>query len=179
MPRWVAGTGAWPPPVTVAHTCEASSSGSAPSPSVRAAIALRRGRHVVYLKGNDEVAELLRLAGANRALLDFETGRVGHEVRNRLNRLLNAESANLARTVHAADRQLRAIDRLEAAGRLERLPAGLRETAHARRRQPEADLDSLAGELGVSRSAVNHRLRRLVVLAQELDDEVPAAATGR
>lgn len=146
---------------------------------VRAAVSLRRGRHVVYMKGNDEVAELLRLAGANRALLDFETGRVGHEVRNRLNRLLNAEGANLARTVSAADRQLRAIERLDALGRLGLLPAGLRETADARRRQPDADLDALAGALGVSRSAVNHRLRRLVLLAQELGDEVAPRSTGR
>lgn len=125
----------------------------------------RRGRWVVYLKSRDEVATLLQLTGANRALLDFETARVGSEVRNRLNRLLNAEEANLARTVRAADRQLQAIDALEADGTLRQLPEGLRAAAIERRRQPEADLDSLAGALGVSRSAANHRLRRIVELA--------------
>lgn len=127
----------------------------------------RRGRHVVYLKGQDEIAGLLRLVGANRALLDFETSRVSRDVRNRLNRLLNAEEANLARTVRAADRQLQAIGRLEADGELERLAEGLREAAAQRRRQPEADLDTLASSLGISRSAMNHRLRRLVELAAE------------
>jgi cell division protein WhiA len=115
----------------------------------RAGLLLRRGRWVVYLKGREEVATVLRLTGANRGLLDFETARVGSEVRNRLNRLLNAEEANLARTVRAADRQLRAIDVLEAGGRLQHLPDGLRAAATERKLQPEADLDSLAGALGV------------------------------
>jgi hypothetical protein len=132
---------------------------------VRAGLLPRRGRNVVYIKGQEEVATLLRLAGANRALLDFESGRVSRDVRNRLNRLLNAEEANLGRTVRAADRQLQAIAHLEATGELQRLPVGLREAAAQRRRQPDGDLDALASALGISRSAVNHRLRRLVTLA--------------
>jgi hypothetical protein len=131
----------------------------------------RRGRSVVYLKGQEEVATLLRLTGANRALLDFEANRVARDVRNRLNRLLNAEEANVDRTVRAADRQLRAIAELAATGELERLPEGLRETAEQRRRQPDADLDTLAGSLGISRSAVNHRLRRLITLAADARPE--------
>ena len=132
---------------------------------VRAAVLLRRDRHVVYLKGQEEVATLLRLAGANRAVLDFETARVGRDVRNRVNRLLNAEEANLGRTVRAADRQLHAIAELISIGQLERLPRGLREAAAERRAHPDADLDTLATGLGISRSAANHRLRRLVELA--------------
>jgi hypothetical protein len=131
----------------------------------------RRGRSVVYLKGQEEVASLLRLTGANRALLDFEAGRVARDVRNRLNRLLNAEEANVDRTVRAADRQLQAIAQLAATGELARLPEGLRETATQRSRQPDADLDTLASSLGVSRSAVNHRLRRLVALAADARPE--------
>ena len=134
---------------------------------VRASRMQRRGRQVVYLKGQEQIAGLLRLTGANRALLDFESSRVSREVRNRLNRLLNAEEANLSRTVRAADRQLQAIARLEATGVLDQLGDGLREAAAQRRRQPEADLDTLAGSLGVSRSAINHRLRRLVEIAAE------------
>lgn len=134
---------------------------------VRALVATRRGRHVVYLKGQEEIATLLRLTGANRGLLDFETVRVGRDVQNRLNRLLNAEEANVDRTVRAADRQLQAIAQLDAAGRLERLPDALREVAHRRRLQPDSDLDDLASSLGISRSAVNHRLRRLLQIALE------------
>jgi DNA-binding protein WhiA len=136
---------------------------------VRALVAPRRGTHVVYLKGHEEIAALLRLVGANRGLLELETQRVGSDVRSRLNRLLNAEQANLDRTVRAADRQLAAIARLEASGTLERLAPGLREAADLRRRMPDADLDTLGAALGLSRSAVNHRLRRLVEIASEED----------
>ena len=135
---------------------------------VRARRVERRGRHLVYVKSQDEIASVLRLAGANRGLLELETGRVGREVRSRLNRLLNAEQANLGRTVRAADRQLQAIDRLATAGHLDRLSEGLRDAARTRRRHPDADLDTLSTALGISRSATNHRLRRLVELADEL-----------
>jgi hypothetical protein len=131
----------------------------------------RRGRHIVYLKGQEEIA------GANRGVLELETGRVGRDVQARLNRLINAEEANLGRTVRAADRQLTAIARLESDGTLAGLPAGLREAAAARRRMPDADLDTLATALGVSRSAVNHRLRRLVELG--IHEEEPDADPGR
>lgn len=140
---------------------------------VRPSLILRRGRSVVYVKGREQVGTLLRLAGANRALLDFESDRVARDVRNRLNRLINAEEANLGRTVRAAARQLQAIARLEATGALGELPDALRQTADQRRRHPDADLDALADALGVTRSAVNHRLRRLVALAAEQE---PAAA---
>lgn len=134
---------------------------------VRALRSERRGHHVVYLKGQEEIAALLRLVGANRGVLELEGVRVGRDVRARLNRLLNAEEANLGRTVRAADRQLSAIARLEAEGRFGGMAPALRETAQLRRRMPDADLDTLAGAMGVSRSAMNHRLRRLVELASE------------
>lgn len=140
------------------------------SVDVHALTSTRRRRSVVYLKGHEEIAALLRLVGANRGVLELETVRVGRDVRARLNRLLNAEEANLGRTVRAADRQLSAISALEASGALVRLGDHLRETAAARRRMPDADLDTLAAALGVSRSAVNHRLRRLVELATDEED---------
>jgi DNA-binding transcriptional regulator WhiA len=147
---------------------------------IGASLLRRRGRRVVYIKGQEDVATLLRLAGANRGLLDFETDRVGREVRNRLNRLLNAEAANVNRTVAAAARQVRAIERLTAAGLLDRLPQALREAAAVRRRQPEADLDAVAARLAVSRSAANGRLRRLVELGEAVEElgEPPADATS-
>lgn len=130
----------------------------------------RRGREVVYLKGHEQIITLLRLVGANRGVLEIETHRVGRDVQARLNRLLNAEAANLARTVAAADRQLAAIARVESSGRLATLSQPMRETAALRRRMPDADLDTLASALGISRSAVNHRLRRLVELAADEEE---------
>ncbi|MFN2484752.1 MAG: DNA-binding protein WhiA [Candidatus Limnocylindria bacterium] len=146
---------------------------------VRSAIAQRRGRSVVYIKGRDEVATLLRLTGANRGLLELETSSVGREVRSRLNRLLNAEQANLGRTLAAARRQLDAIDSLEERGVLGRLSTELRHTSRVRRQHPDADLDALAAALGVTRSAVNHRLRRLRHLADDAEVGASLAARGR
>lgn len=146
---------------------------------VRALSGQRRGRHVVYLKGQEEIAALFRLVGANRGLLELETQRVGRDVQARLNRLLNAEEANLGRTVRAADRQITAIRRLEADGTLPRLPSALRETAAGRRRMPDADLDTLAMALGASRSAVNHRLRRLVELGSNEEEADADRGGGR
>jgi hypothetical protein len=137
---------------------------------VRALWSERRGRQLVYLKGQEEIASLLRLVGANRGVIELESHRVGRDVQARLNRLINAEEANLARTVRAADRQLAAIERLGAEGRLPALAPALRETAAVRRRMPDADLDTLASALGVSRSAANHRLRRIVELAADEEE---------
>ncbi len=128
----------------------------------------RRGSYVVYLKGRDEVAGLLALAGAHEAALQVEEQSVVREVRSRANRLANCDSANLRRTSAAASHQLEAIATLERSGRLEALPAALREMADLRLRFPYLNLNELAeaGEEGLTRSAVNHRLRRLVEAAE-------------
>jgi DNA-binding transcriptional regulator WhiA len=132
---------------------------------IRGAVYERRSRAVVYVKGREQVAALLQLTGAHGALLELEAEQVGHDVQNRLNRLLNAEAANVGRTVRAAERQVRAIERLEVAGRLDELSPRLRVVAEARRAHPEADLEALADELQLGRSAVHHRLRRIEQLA--------------
>lgn len=130
----------------------------------------RRGSHVVYLKGRDEVAGLLALAGAHQSALAIEQQAVVKEVRSRANRLANCDAANLRRTSSAALRQLEAISLLERTGRLGTLPPALREMAELRLCHPYMNLSELAetaGE-GISRSAVNHRLRRLVEAAERL-----------
>lgn len=128
----------------------------------------RRESYVVYIKGRDEVAGLLAAAGASEAALSVEEQAVVKEVRARANRMVNCDSANLRRTSEAAARQLAAIASLERTGRLETLPPALREMAVLRREFPFLNLGELAeaaGE-GLTRSAVNHRLRRLVELAE-------------
>jgi DNA-binding protein WhiA len=128
----------------------------------------RRGSYVIYLKGRDEVAGLLALAGAHEAALQVEEQSVVREVRSRANRLANCDSANLRRTSAAASQQLEAISVLQSTGRLETLPAALRDAADLRLRFPYLNLAELAeaGGEGLTRSAVNHRLRRLVQAAE-------------
>jgi len=128
----------------------------------------RRGVHVVYLKGRDEVAGLLALAGAQEAALQVEEQAVVKEVRSRANRLANCDAANVRRTGTASSRQLAAIASLEGRGRLGNLPPALQEMAALRQRYPYMNLAELAEAAGgLSRSAVNHRLRRLVALGEE------------
>jgi hypothetical protein len=137
----------------------------------------RRGIYVVYLKGRDEVAGLLALAGAHAAALQVEEQAVVKEVRGRANRLANCDSANLRRTSTAASHQLEAIAVLERSGRLAKLPRALREMAEIRVQYPYLNLAELAeaGGEGLTRSAVNHRLRRLVEAAERAERRGPRA----
>lgn len=127
-----------------------------------------RGRHVAaYLKGADAIAGALALAGANDLALVFEERAVVADTRSRANRLANADHANLVRTSRAAHEQIRAVQALRRAGRLDRLPAPLQEVAALRIRHPSLSLRELALECGkpTSKAAVHRRLQKLVELA--------------
>jgi DNA-binding protein WhiA len=130
-----------------------------------AAWRIRRGRGVVTAKGGDAVATLLRRIGAGPSLLELEARQVTRSLRGELNRVLNAESANLGRSVTAAGRQLAAIDALERDGRLAAEPPAVRRVAAARVEAPEATLTDLAARLELHRSAVQRALERIERLA--------------
>jgi cell division protein WhiA len=126
---------------------------------------VRRGRGVVTLKSAEAVQLLLRRMGAGASLLELETRQVARTLRGELNRVINAESANLARTVRAAGRQLEAIATLDADGRLSRESQRVRAVAAARRETPEATLGELAERLAMHRSAVQRALDRIERIA--------------
>ncbi len=131
---------------------------------------LRRGRGVVTWKSADTIGTFLRRVGAGSSVLELESRQVSRALRGEINRVINAESANLQRAVMAAARQLRAIDRLEADGRLAEQPPVVRLVAAARRETPEATLTELAERLGLNRSTVQRALERLERLAEEGDE---------
>ena len=133
---------------------------------------LRRGRGVVTWKSAETVGTFLRRIGAGAALLELEARQVSRALRGELNRVLNAESANLHRAVSAAGRQLDAIARLDADGRLAEQPYVVRLVAEARRETPEATLGEIADRLSLHRSAVQRALERLERLALHDDGEV-------
>lgn len=136
----------------------------------------RKGDCVVYLKGAEEIGEFLRIISAHKALLDFENIRVVKGVRNKINRLVNCETANLTKTVVAAQEQIANITLIEEAMGLKKLPPSLAQVARLRLRFPEATLLEL-GEMAVpplSKSSVNHRLRRINALAQKIKENTPA-----
>ena len=127
---------------------------------------VRRGRGVVTWKGGEAVGTFLRRIGAAGALLELEARQVSRALRGELNRVLNAESANLQRAVAAAGRQLDAIAILDADGRLVEQPYIVRLVADARRETPEATLTELAERLELHRSAVQRALERIERLAE-------------
>ena len=131
----------------------------------------RKDDYVVYLKEGDAVMDFLAMIQADEAVEAFEVARNVKEVREQVNRLVNCETANLQKTVDAAGRQLEAIRRLQAAEVIPRLPKKLRQTAEQRLAHPDASLAELADMLGVSKSGMNHRMRKL----RELAEELPAA----
>ena len=137
---------------------------------------VRRGRGVVTWKSAELVVTFLRRAGAGPMLLELEARQVSRAMRGDLNRVLNAESANLHRIVAAAGRQLAAIDLLDGDGRLAEQLHVVRVVAEGRRLTPEATLSELAERLDLHRSAVQRALDRIERLALHPADGRPRAA---
>ena len=135
---------------------------------------LRRGRGVVTWKSAETVGTFLRMVGGGAALLELEARQVSRSVRGDLNRVINAESANLQRAVAAAARQLDAIDALDADGRLSKQSYTVRLVADARREIPEATLTELAERLSLHRSAVQRALERIEWLTLHPDKSRPS-----
>jgi DNA-binding protein WhiA len=128
----------------------------------------RGGHAIAYAKAADTIADLLAFLGANDAALRLGENAVVAATRARANRLANADHANIVRASRAADAQLRAIKRLETAGRLEELPAELKEVARLRARHPTLSLRELAARCKppLTKAAAQRRLAKLQRLAE-------------
>jgi DNA-binding protein WhiA len=130
---------------------------------IRAKIAFRRGRFVVYLKGAGCIADILNILGAHGQLLKFENVRIVKELRNRTNRISNCDNANLDKSLRAAEGQIAVIAGLADGGGLAALPEKLRAAALLRLAHPDATLSEL-GEMitpPITKSSVYHRLKRI------------------
>jgi len=135
-----------------------------------ATLRMRRCMGVVTWKSVEKVGTFLKILGGGAAVLEMESRQVSRSVRGELNRVINAESANLARAVAASARQLEAIETLDADGRLSKQPYVVRLVADARREVPEATLAELAERLQLHRSAVQRALDRMDRLALHPDE---------
>ena len=133
---------------------------------------VRRGRGVVTWKSAESIAAFLGRIGASASLLELEARQVARSMRGELNRVLNAESANLQRSVAASGRQLAAIDALETDGRLGEQPGRCGRSPRPGARRPEASLSEIATRLDLHRSAVQRALDRLERLALHDDEGV-------
>ena len=130
----------------------------------------RKDDYIIYLKEAEKISDLLAFMGASRSVLEFESTRVVKDVRNNVNRLVNCETANLSKTVNAAARQLRDLELIEKTVGFSALDEELLPVARARMNHPEASLAEIGEMLEpkMSRSGVNHRLKKIHELAEKL-----------
>lgn len=131
---------------------------------------IRKGHYLVYLKEGQEIVDFLNVTGAHAALMSLENTRIMKEMRNQVNRIVNCETANLGKTVDASFRQTESIRYIKEHAGLESLPPGLYEVAVVRLENPDMSLSEIGGMLKnpLSKSGVNHRLRKIDRIAQEM-----------
>lgn len=134
----------------------------------------RKESIVVYLKESEQISDFLALIGAYEAVMALENTRIQKNVRNQVNRLVNCETANLNKSIDAAQRQIQHINLITSRMGLERLPDSLRQAAEVRLNHPEESLKDLGQLLDppVGKSGMNHRMRRLEELAMQLESEM-------
>ena len=139
---------------------------------IDARITLRKRSYVLYVKEGSQIADLLNVMEAHVALMKFENVRILKEMRNSVNRQVNCETANLNKTVSAAVKQIEDIQFIQRTIGFDELPENLAEIAVLRLEQPETTLKELGQMLTppVGKSGVNHRLRKLSLIAEELRD---------
>ena len=130
----------------------------------------RKKLTVVYIKEAEIVSDVLALVGANNAVLTLQNEFAVREVRNQLNRQLNCMNSNLGKMVDASLKQISAIEYLEEKMGLENLPDTLYDLCVLRLANPNETLENLAKLMSppLTKSGVNHRLRKIVKMAEEL-----------
>lgn len=135
--------------------------------SIKSNIIEKNNQYAVYLKDGEEISKILALLGANKSVLRFEEIRVQREMNNKINRIVNCETANLNKTINASIEQIEAIRKLKETGNFEKLDDALKEIAEIRIENPNASLIELGKMLKkpVGKSGVNYRLKKIMEIA--------------
>ncbi|MBS5522199.1 MAG: DNA-binding protein WhiA [Clostridiales bacterium] len=138
--------------------------------NIEGKIIVRKRHYIVYIKEGAQIVDMLNVMGAYNSLMDMENVRILKEMRNSVNRRVNCETANINKTVSAAVKQVEDITLIRDSIGFSQLSDGLREIAQLRLDYPEATLVELGRMLSspVGKSGVNHRLRKLGMMADEL-----------
>lgn len=133
----------------------------------------RKGKNFLYLKQCDQILDFLTLTGAHQTVMRIEELRVKRNVLSRVTRVVNCDNANMQKQVAAAEEQTRAIMLLAKKDGLKGLPPSLQQIAVARLNAPDLNLAQLGQNMDppLSKSAVNHRMRRLMELARDVTDD--------
>ena len=132
----------------------------------------RRSDHIVYIKGSERISDLFTEMGAGRFALDVIEKSIEKEIKNNLNRSCNCENANVRKTVSAFVELKVAVEKIKERGVWNTLSEELRHVAELRLAYPDASLSELClldEETNLSRSGLNHRLKKIISIAKELD----------
>lgn len=129
----------------------------------------KRDDYAVYIKDGEEISKFLALLGANKSVIKFEEIRVQREMNNKINRIVNCETANLNKTINASIEQIEAIKKIKTNNKFEKLDKSLKEIAELRLNNPNASLVELGKLLKnpVGKSGVNYRLKKIMEIANE------------
>ena len=129
---------------------------------------LRGGSSVTYFKQSEYIEDFLTTIGAPVASMDIMTAKVDKEIKNRANRAMNCDMANVNKTLDAAESQMETIEKLRRDGKLDTLPQQIKETAFLRMANPELSLAQLAEKHAppITKSCLNHRLRKIMEIGR-------------
>ena len=128
-------------------------------------------KYCIYLKEGEEISKILILMGANRAVLRFEEIRVQREMRGKVNRIVNCETANMNKTIDASVKQIEAIKKLKQKKKFYMLNDNLKEIAELRLKYPDISLIELGNKLKepIGKSGANYRLKKIMEIANNID----------
>ncbi len=140
---------------------------------ISAKIIERKNRFVVYIKESEGIIDVLNVMEAHKASMELENVRIIKEMRNSANRQFNCDAANINKMVQAATKQLEDIRLIQENIGLDNIPVPLQEMALVRLEYPDVSLQELGNYLDppVGKSGVNHRLRKLAALAEEIREK--------
>ena len=135
----------------------------------RSDINFKNNSKTIYTKEGEEISKFLAFIGANKSMLKFEEIRVQRHMNNKVNRLVNCESANLNKVLNASVEQINAIKKLKESGKFEKMDNSLKEIAELRLEYPDISLVELGKKLAIplGKSGVNYRLKRIIKIAEE------------
>ena len=130
----------------------------------------RKNIFLLYIKDGENISKFLAFIGANKSVLEFEDERVIKDMRNRVNRLVNCETANLNKTISSSVKQIEDIKLIKQKKKFDKLTVKEQELANLRLENPDLSLSELGKllEIPISKSGVNHRLEGIAKLAEEL-----------
>lgn len=126
-------------------------------------------KYSIYLKDGEEISGLIALLGANKSVLNFEDIRVQREMRGKVNRIVNCQTANLNKTINASVEQIEAIRKIQMNNKFNKLDENLKEIALLRLEYPDMSLVELGKQLKnpIGKSGVNYRLKKIIQIAEE------------